>query len=153
MSSEDLGANEFTFAGDRTQITYLTQTPGPIQPGSGQEGTVSYQGPEGSTVLSGDQITLQASALGTLLTVLLRPNVDRGAIEITILIPKAFGVTSEAPVTFGTIAIKTTGRGFINAPGVEMTYDVLPLVGQARQVISPASPEGMATASSDVSDC
>jgi hypothetical protein len=41
-------------------------------------------------------------------------------------------------VTFGTLAIKTTSRGFISTPGVELTYDVLPLVAQARQVIQPA---------------
>jgi hypothetical protein len=41
-------------------------------------------------------------------------------------------------VTFGTLAIKTTSRGFISTPGAELTYDVLPLVAQARQVIQPA---------------
>ena len=42
-----------------------------------------------------------------------------------------------SPVTFGTIAIKTTSRGFTDAPGAELTYDVLPLVGQANLVIRP----------------
>jgi hypothetical protein len=41
------------------------------------------------------------------------------------------------PGTFGIVAIKTTGRGFIDTPGVEMTYHVLPLVAQAKRVISP----------------
>jgi hypothetical protein len=31
MTSSDLGANQFTFAGDRTQISYETQTPIPNQ--------------------------------------------------------------------------------------------------------------------------
>ena len=30
MNGDDFGANEFTFAGDRTRITYLTEMPGPI---------------------------------------------------------------------------------------------------------------------------
>jgi hypothetical protein len=138
MSTGGLGANEFTFAGDRTKITYLTQTPGPIPAGTTDEGRLDYQGPEGDHVFSGNQITRLDSALGTLLTVVLRPDAGAGAINITVLVPEAFGVTRENPVTFGTIAIKTTGRGFINTPGVELTYDVLPLVGQAHQVIQPA---------------
>ena len=138
MSIDDFGANEFTFAGDRTNITYLTQMPGPIPVGTTDEGQLEYQGPEGDHVFSGNQITRLDSALGTLLTVVLRPNVDAGAINITVLVPKAFGVTRENPVTFGTVAIKTTSRGFVNTPGVELTYDVLPLVGQAHQVIQPA---------------
>ena len=138
MNSNDLGANEFTFAGDRTQISFLTETPGPIRKGSGQAGSLSYQGPEGDFTFSGDQITRLDSALGDLVTVVLRPNADAGDIKITVLVPKAFGVTREAPVTFGTVAIKTTSRGFTDAPGVKLTYDVLPLVGQAHQVIQPA---------------
>ena len=138
MSTDDFGANEFTFAGDRTSITYLTQMPGPIPVGTTDEGQLEYQGPEGDHVLSGDQITRLDSALGTLLTVVLRPNADVGAINITVLVPEAFGVTRENPVTFGTVAIKTTSRGFVDTPGVELTYDVLPLVGQAHQVIQPA---------------
>lgn len=135
MNNDDLGANQFTFAGDRTQITYLTERPGPILAGSSQGGQLQYQGPEGDDVFSGDQITRLDSALGTLLTVTLRPNADAGAINITVLVPKAYGVTMGSPVTFGTVAIKTTGRGFMEKPGVELTYHVLPLVGQANQVI------------------
>ena len=138
MSTDDFGANEFTFAGDRTSITYLTQMPGPIPVGTTDEGQLEYQGTEGDHVFSGNQITRLDSALGTLLTVVLRPNADVGAINITVLVPEAFGVTRENPVTFGTVAIKTTSRGFVNTPGVELTYDVLPLVGQAHQVIQPA---------------
>jgi hypothetical protein len=132
MTSNDLGANRFTFAGDRTQISYETQTPVP-----NQGPLLQYQGPEGDNTFTGDQITRLDSSLGTLLTVTLRPNADIGAINITILVPKAFGVTPDSLVTFGTIAIKTTSRGFTDTPGVELTYDVLPLVGQASQVFLP----------------
>ena len=132
MTNHALGANQFTFTGDRTRISYETQTPIP-----NQGPLVKYQGPEGDDTFTGDQVTCLDSALGTLLTVVLRPNADAGAINITVLVPEAFGVTRDSPVTFGTIAIKTTGRGFINTPGVELTYDVLPLVGQASQVFLP----------------
>ena len=132
MTNHELGANQFTFTGDRTRISYETQTPIP-----NQGPLVQYQGPEGDDTFTGDQVTCLDSALGTLLTVVLRRNADAGAINITVLVPEAFGVTRDSPVTFGTIAIKTTSRGFINTPGVELTYDVLPLVGQASQVFLP----------------
>jgi len=132
MTNHDLGANQFIFAGDRTRINYETQTPIP-----GQGPLLQYQGPEGDHTFTGDQVTCLDSALGILLTVVLGPDADAGAISITILVPKAFGVTRENPVTFGTIAIKTTSRGFINTPGMELTYSVLPLVGQASQVFLP----------------
>jgi hypothetical protein len=118
--------------GDRTQISYETQTPIP-----NQGGLLQYKGPEGNDTFTGDQITRLDGALGTLVTVILRPNADTGAIKITILLPKAYGVTPGSPVTFGTIAVKTTSRGFIDTPGPELTYDVLPLVGEASQVFLP----------------
>ena len=132
MTNHDLGANQFTFAGDRTRINYETQTPIP-----NQGPLLQYQGPEGDHTFAGDQVTCLDSALGTLLTVVLSPNADAGAINITVLVPKAFGVTPHSSVTFGTIAIKTTSRGFINTPDAELTYDILPLVGQASQVFLP----------------
>jgi hypothetical protein len=133
-TSEDLGANEFTFSGDRTSITFFPTTPGPVIVGH-EGGQLSYQGPEGTFTVYGDQITRSDSALGTLLTVTLQPNLGTGAIEITILVPRAFGVTRGAPLTFTTVAIKTTSRGFTTSPGVELTYTVLPLLGQANDVI------------------
>jgi hypothetical protein len=135
-SNTDLGANEFTFSGDRTSITYFPSTPGPIIIGH-EGGELRYEGPEGTFTFFGKQINRLDSPLGTLLTVTLQPNPDVGRIDITVLVPKVFGVTRESPLTFGTVAIKTTSRGFVTGPGVGLTYDVLPLVGQAKDVILP----------------
>ena len=132
MAGDDLGANQFTFSGDRTKIDYETQTPIP-----NQGGLFQYQGPEGNDTFTGNQITRLDSALGTLVTAVLRPNADAGDIKITLLVPKAYGVTRADPLTFVTIAVKTTSRGFTDIPGVELTYDVLPLVGKASQVFLP----------------
>src|SRR5512144_148687 len=136
MTNGDLGANEFRFTGDRTQITFFPQTPGVVTP-ENFGGELRYQGPEGDETFFGQQITRLDSALGTLVTVVLEPNADAGAIGITVLVPGAFGVTRDNPVTFATVGIKTTSRGFTVAPGVALTYDVLPLVGQANEVILP----------------
>src|SRR5664279_4979552 len=130
MPNADLGANEFLFTGDRTQITFFPQTPGPLTPEK-VGGELQYQGPEGERTFFGQQITRLDTSLGTLLTVVLEPNADAGAISITVVVPQVFGVTRQQPLTFGTVAVKTTGRGFTTAPGVALTYDLLPLGGDA----------------------
>ena len=135
-AGEDLGANEFTFSGDRTSITFFPTTPGPLIIGH-EGGELRYQGPEGTFTFYGKQITRVDSPLGTLLTVTLQPDFDAGAINITVLTPRAFGVTRQAPVAFATVAIKTTSRGFVTGPGVELTYTVVPLLGHANDAILP----------------
>src|SRR5512135_193205 len=78
MANGDFGANEFTFTGDRTSITFFPQTPGPVIVGH-EGGELRYQGPEGDLTFFGQQITRLDSALGTLLTVALPSNPDVGA--------------------------------------------------------------------------
>ncbi|MGZ3357677.1 MAG: hypothetical protein ACXVBO_22910 [Isosphaeraceae bacterium] len=95
MTNEGLGANKFTFTGDRTHITFFPQTPGPLTVEK-EGGELQYQGPEGDETFFGQQITRLDSALGTLLTVVLKPNADAGAISITVLVPRA------CPVDHGT---------------------------------------------------
>jgi hypothetical protein len=46
-------ANQFTFAGDRTQITYFPSAPGPIVIGQKGAGRLEYQGIEGDLTFSG----------------------------------------------------------------------------------------------------
>ena len=143
MVDTDLGANEFTFNGDRTQIAYLTQAPGPVHPGQ-EGGIVTYQGIEGDRTFKGKEISLEATPLGTLLTVPLRLNVDSGGLTVTVLIPQVLDVTRGKPVTFTTMAIKATSRGNFVSPGAALTYTIIPLVATASIVIMPAAQEGAA---------
>ncbi len=138
MMTPNLGANEFTFTGDRTHITYLTQTPGPLKPGE-EGGKLEYQGIEGNRTFSGQAISLQESPLGTLLTLILKPNNDTGGLTLTVLVPRVFGASPQHAntVTFETIAIKATSRGFVVGEGVQLTYTILPLLGKARSTIIP----------------
>ena len=136
MVDQDLGANEFTFTGDRTTVTFFPVAPGPLHVGD-EGGELIYHGIEGDLTFRGKEITRLDSDLGTLLTVVLQPNLDAGARNFTLLVPRAFGVTRQQPVTFGTLGVKTSTRGFIATPGVALTYDVLPLVGEAKDVILP----------------
>ncbi len=83
----------------------------------GQEGgELIYHGIEGDHTFRGKKITRLDSDLGTLLTVVLQANGDAGGRNFTLVVPKAFGVTRQQPVTFGTLGIKTTTRGFIATP-------------------------------------
>ena len=133
MQNPNLGAAEFTFTGDRTRIVYFPETPGPVIPGE-EGGKLEYQGIEGNFTLFGQNIGLQESPLGTLLTVILKLKDDTGGLTLTVLVPRVFA-DSEGLLTFGTIAIKATSRGFVIEAGVELTYTVLPLVGVASQII------------------
>jgi hypothetical protein len=138
MSNLDLGANEFTFTGDRIQITYLTRSLGPIHPGEEDNGRLVYQGIEGDHTFSGKGIQLQESPLGTLITVTLQLRGDTGGLTITVLVPQVIDVTRDNPVTFETIGIKASSRGNFGGPGVELAYTILPLLATAKIVPMPA---------------
>jgi len=132
----DLGANKITCTGDRTTITFFPQTPGPLVVGHAG-GKLSYDGPEGSFTLFGADIARLDSPLGYLLTIVLRPDDDTGQIDLTLLLPRVVGVAAQAPVVFGTVAVKTTRRGFVANPGATLSYDLLPMVAKAEDVILP----------------
>lgn len=138
MTNMDLGANEFTFAGDRTQINYLTRAPGPIRPGQEEGGSLEYQGIEGNHTFSGKDIRVQESPLGVLLTVSLRLSADIGGLTVTVLVPRVIGVTRADPVVFGTMGIKASSLGNFRGPAAELAYTILPLLGTARSVSEPA---------------
>ena len=138
MAGPDLGANHFTLTGENTHIVYFTQAPGPIQVGEDpSKGQLEYQGVEGSFTFRGDQIDLQSSPLGTLITVVLRPNVDAGGINFTLILPSVIN-NSGGVLYFQTLGIKTATRGFIASDGPNETYSVFPLLAAADNVIIPA---------------
>jgi hypothetical protein len=143
LQEQNLGANEFTFSGDRTQITYLAEAPGPVRRGQ-LGGRLTYQGIEGDLTFTGEEISLEETSLGTLLTVTLKVDNDAGGLAATVLIPQAIGVTREKPVTFTTMAIKAASRGRRTNPGVALTYTIIPLTGTARIVMIPLAHESSA---------
>ncbi|HYU71794.1 MAG TPA: hypothetical protein VEL31_03850 [Ktedonobacteraceae bacterium] len=138
MAQTNPGPNMYTFSGENTQITYYTQTPGPLVVGEDASGgRLEYHGVEGEHTVSGHALQKQDSPLGTLLTVLLKPNNDTGGLTLTVLLPGVFGVTFENPVTFQTLAIKTASRGFVATPGAQFTYEIVPLLATAKMVFIP----------------
>ena len=135
-TEQDLGANKVTFVGDRTTITFFPETPGPVIRGH-EGGELRYEGPEGTFTRFGADIGRLETPLGFVLTLVLRPDNDTGQLDINILLPRVVRVTRDTPVTFATVAIKTTSRGRIVLPGPALTYSVLPLSATAEQAILP----------------
>jgi hypothetical protein len=138
----NLGANAFTFHGDRTEIIYRTETGGPLHPGQQPPvgGVLEYHGIEGDRTFTGDAIKLQDTPLGTLVTVTLAFHPDTGGLTVTVLIPRIIGARS--PVTITTMAIKATSRGNIATPGAALTYTIIPLVGTAIDEMVPLAQDG-----------
>jgi hypothetical protein len=137
MVNQYLGANEFSFSGDRTRIDYLPNGPGPTRPGH-EGGSLQYLGPEGDFEFSGNQIALSRGPLGTLVTVRLRLQDDAGGVTATILLPHVTGVARGNPVTFETLLVKASSRGLIDRPGPDLSYTIVPLLGTAQDAIQPA---------------
>jgi hypothetical protein len=140
MADVNLGANEFTFIGYGTRITYFPVAPGPLHPGQ-EGGRLEYHDTEGSRTFNGHEISLHDGPLGTLVTVTLRLNADAGGLTATVLIPQVFGVSLENSVEFDTVLIKAASRGFTTRPGPEFTYTVIHLRGTAKNVILPLAQE------------
>ena len=137
MPSPNFGANKFTLSGESTQITYYpTWTAGPIRPGQ-EPGRLEYHGIEGEFTFSGEQIKVQESLVGILVTVILQPNPDIGVRTCTLLLSSVVGVSRDNPVTSQTVALKATRRGFSAEAGLEQAYTVVPLLGKAEDVILP----------------
>jgi len=62
---------------------------------------------------------------------------DAGRLTFTIALPRVTGVTGDHPASFDSVGIKTATLGFINHPGPQETYEVLPLEGEAKEVMLP----------------
>jgi hypothetical protein len=137
MPNIDLGANEFTFTGDRTQVTYFPLISfGPQHPGQ-DGGELIYEDPDGKRTFQGKQLQVLSSPIGTLVTVPFTHNVGGGSTAFTVLVPTVSEVTRDKPVTFVTVAFKTSGGGTFVSPGPNLTFSVLPLLGEAKDVILP----------------
>jgi len=95
----------------------------------------SYQDAHQSLSFSGDEITLEETALDTLATVTLVRTVDVGDTTFTLLVPRVNLLGSASHVIY-TVGITTTHRTTIAGLGHGQltTYHVTELCGSAAQV-------------------
>jgi hypothetical protein len=132
-------ANEYTFTHDEgtTLIVFYPNRPGPILQGEPETGPeLRYKGVEGTFTFFSDRIEIQDSPLGSLISVLLKPNVGAGGLTFTLVLPPV-NMGAKKKETFYTLGIKTTSIGNIIAEGAQRTYTVLHLKGLAEIAILP----------------
>lgn len=158
----DVKPNQFTFTGDGINITYYPVRPGPIvvpqpdptpadpyskdsrddspQPtdttSTGPTSLFSYQGAEGDLTFVGQQVEKQDSPFGQLLTVTVKPSVDAGVTQLSIVLP-SINMAGERERDFETFAVKTTSYGILPHVGAALSYQVVPLQAKAAAVILP----------------
>lgn len=139
------GDNQFKLSDHdkKTHVTLNLQTHGPLVQGStAQAPTLQYEGVEGTFTFSGEQVTVETSALGKMFTVTLNIVPDLRTLLFTLLLPPVIHKTGERKQAFDTIAIKserhTSIQGPPTNPGAGTTYTSLKMHGTAAKVEVPA---------------
>jgi hypothetical protein len=133
MATIDNGSaqpNLFQLAGEYTQITYSTTSI------TGQP-QFHYQDQQRDVNVTGDDIRLQETEIGTLVTVTLEEIPDLHTLTVSLLVPEInLNEGNESPLS--TLAILTTHRTSIGGPGLVegqlKTYEVVALEGTASLV-------------------
>src|SRR5262249_42559291 len=86
---------------NRTRVTLNLQKAGPLAPGTSAQGPVlDYQGVEGTLSFSGQQVTTETTALGTMYTVTLNIVPDLRTLKFTLLVPAVIHKTAGQPQAF-----------------------------------------------------
>lgn len=139
------GDNQFKLSDHekKTHVTLNLQTHGPlVQGSSAQAPTLQYEGVEGTFTFSGQQVTVETSALGKMYTVTLNIVPDLRTLLFTLLLPPVIHKTGASNQAFDTIAIKserhTSIQGPPTTPGAATTYTCVKMHGTAAKVQVPA---------------
>ncbi len=139
------GDNQFQLSDHekKTHVTLNLQTHGPLVKGSvAKAPTLEYRGVEGTFTFSGEQVTVETSALGKMYTVTLNIVPDLRTLLFTLMLPPVVHKSGEAKQAFDTIAIKserhTSITGTPTNPGAATTYTCLKMHGTAAKVEVPA---------------
>ncbi|HWF34597.1 MAG TPA: hypothetical protein VG295_04485 [Solirubrobacteraceae bacterium] len=118
--------NTYELSGEGTQITYRTGGPAEL----------AYSGPKGEQVFSGDDITVQDTALGTEVTVTLEDIADMHVVTLTAFLPEMW-VAPRSGQEFETIAVLTTKEEPITAeagfPAARESYATMELSGEGKR--------------------
>ena len=101
---------------------------------------LTYRGPYGTATLQREDVTIEETAVGRLVTGQLGTYPDRGDLWLSLVLPPFSPTTlGDPPMTFETIAILTWKNQHIAGPpraGALREYEVLSLAGTAELVAS-----------------
>jgi hypothetical protein len=126
MTQEANTPNLYQLSSDELVISYTTSN-------SNGQPQLDYQGPRGTLSFTGNDVRIEQTTLGTLITVFLVRTVDTGSVTFTLLVPGVnLAGTGEQPIQ--TIAIETNNLFNIlerNTARQTQTYQVYNLIGAA----------------------
>lgn len=119
MQKNDL-ATMFLLTGEGLKISYY------INEDNSSE--LDYQDGQGSLTFQSNQLHIQQSAIGTLVTATLKSTADAGATTCTLVLPdvKLGGQTKQPVETFAVIAQDYSTLAKV---GAQLTYRIVPLQG------------------------
>ena len=120
MTQQSDLATMFLLAGEGLKISYY------INEDNSSE--LDYQDSQGSLNFPSDQLHIQQSAIGTLITATLKKSANAGATTFTLVLPdvKLGGQTKQPLETF---AVITQDYSAVARVGAKLTYRVVPLQG------------------------
>ena len=120
MTQQSDLATMFLLTGEGLKISYY------INEDNSSE--LDYQDGQGSLTFQSNQLHIQQSAIGTLITATLKNSADAGATTFTLVLPnvKLGGQTKQPLETF---AIITQDFSALSRVGAQFTYRVVPLQG------------------------
>ena len=120
MTQQSDLATMFLLTGEGVKISYY------INEDTSSE--LDYQDAQGSLTFQSNQLHIQQSAIGTLITAPLKKSVDAGATTCTLVLPKVkLGGQTKQPVE--TFAVIAQDFSTLSRVGAQLTYRVVPLQG------------------------
>lgn len=133
----DRQPNRFTLT-DSSKSTRIVFFPKALTPLGTNEPTteaqLEYHGLEGQLVFRGGDITQEQTVLGSVVSVVLKPNADAGGLDFALILPPV-NLGGQAHQDFETLGVRIRSRGrLINPAGAELSYDVVHLKGVAEDV-------------------
>jgi hypothetical protein len=120
MAQQSDLASMFLLTGEDVKISYYLN--------EDHSSELDYQDSQGSLTFQSNQLHIQQSAIGTLITATLNNSADAGATTFTLVVPnvKLGGQTKQPLVTF---AIITQDSSTFSRVGAQLSFRVVPLQG------------------------
>ena len=120
-------ANQYVLKGEGIQVSFSASS-------LTGEPLLDYRDRQRHVSAHGDEIQQVDVGIGTLVSIVLRPNADAGGLLFSVLIPPARLVGSDQRVAIHTVGITTHTAGFIFNTAQLDKYSVVKLSGEANSV-------------------
>ncbi len=137
LEKPDRRPNRYIFSDNESvkRIVFFPEMLGPLGEGKSLAGSqFEYHGPEGQLTFRGDDIGQEQTVLGTLISVVLKPDADAGGLDFVLVLPPV-DLGGKGHQEFETVGIKIHSRDRMAKPaGPELAYEVVKLKGIAEDI-------------------